>query len=352
MLSYSADHLPGLHPWLRSVLLGGGLYVALFFVVHVALAATATGIAPVDLVLLVLVCAPQVVYARRRGADIGRLRGLLIAAALVAAGALGFWSTFPAAPDATYAAWFLGAITFDLLGLALLGALEIAWSTMAALVVLSGIWAVSHGLPVAEGPVIVVRHVATLLIGTLLVVSLRRSRSAFVAFQAARMRRSTEEEAARARAAARRIAAERVLEQAGPTLEALAAGRPLSADDRRQLLVLEGALRDQIRTPLLVCGALRDSVTAARRRGVNVMLMDEAEQADAAVRVEAAAWLAERLDATGAGGFVGRLRDLGDAVRVSAVNDDHGDARSFPLSDAPAPEQRPQEAVSPYALGS
>lgn len=327
---YTVDHLPDLHPWLRSLLLAGGLYVSLFVVVHAALAFTTSGVTVADVALLVLVTAPQLVLARRVGADVGRPTAGVLAAVLVLAGALGLWTMLPTALDASYSAWFLGAITIDLLGLAVLGALGTAWAAMTALTVLCAVWATSQGMPVGDGLGLIVRHIATLVIGTLLVISLRRSRGAFAAFQALRVRRSTEEEAAKARAAARRSAVEQVLDQAGPTLQAIAQGRRFCADDRRQLLVLEGALRDQIRTPLLVRGALRESVASARHRGVNVLLMDEAEQADPAARAAAAAWLAERLDATADGGFVGRLRDLGDGVRASAVHDDLGDARSFP----------------------
>ena len=315
---------------LRSLLGGGALYLALFSVVHVVLALTTDGATPADAVCLVLVIGAQAVLAVRGRADLSVAWTAAICASLVVAAAVGLWTMRPGLLDETYSAWFLGAIAFDLLGIVLLGRLRTAWAIMAVIVVLAVVWATTHGMPAADGLGLVVRHVATLLVGTALAVSLRRSRSAFALFQALRLRRSTEEEASRARDAARRAAVEQVLGAAGPSLRAIAAGRELSADDRRQLLVLEGSLRDQIRTPRLVRGALRDSVDAARRRGINVLLMDEADAAPAAARDDAAAWLALRLDAVAEGGFVGRLRDLGDSVRATAVNDDHGEAASFP----------------------
>jgi post-segregation antitoxin (ccd killing protein) len=95
-------------------------------------------------------------------------------------------------------------------------------------------------------------------------------------------------------------------------------------------MVLEGALRDQIRTPRLSASELRGVVDTARRRGINVLLLDEAEEAGADARARATQWLSERLESTSEGRFVGRLRDLeGGGVRASAVRDDQGEAEVF-----------------------
>lgn len=316
---------------LRSLLGGGALYLALFTLVHAVLALTTDGATIEDLVCLALVVVPQAVLAVRARTDLATGWTTAICGSLAVCAVVGLWTMHPGLLSETYAAWFLGAITFDLLGIVLLGRTGAAWLTMALVCGLAVLWAVTHGMPAAVGVGLVVRHVATLLVGTALAVSLRRSRRAFAVFQALRLRRSTEEEASRARSAARRVAVEQVLDAAGPSLRAIADGRSLSEEDRRQMLVLEGSLRDQIRTPRLVRGVLRESVDAARRRGINVLLMDEAEEAQQSARDAAARWLAHSLDAVAEGGFVGRLRDLGDSVRATAVNDDRGEAESFPF---------------------
>ena len=120
-----------------------------------------------------------------------------------------------------------------------------------------------------------------------------------------------------------------VLEQAGPMLRAIAEGRTLSTSDRDELLVIEGALRDQIRTPALTRGRLKESVAAARRRGVNVLLLDEAERAAPEARRRAAVWLAAELDRSEGDRFVGRLRVLDGAVRASAVVADRSRSATF-----------------------
>lgn len=322
--------IPGTERLLRSILGGGAAYFGLFVVVHVTLALTSAGANGWDLGCLVLVLLPQWVLMRRSSLDLPRREAVLLAALIIAGTVAGLLSIAAIARPDGYDAWFLGAITFDLLGLTIVGRFGTAWATMAVVAVECAAWAVLGDRPIAMGVGLVIRHIATLAVGTALAVSLRRSNAASAAFRAVQRRRRTEEDVARARAGARRSAVEQVLEQAGPTLKAIAEGRRPSAEDRRQMIVLEGALRDQIRTPRLGGPVLRDVVDTARRRGVNVLLLDEADDAPPAARSRAVQWLAERLAATDGSRFVGRLRDLeGGGVRVSAVRDDQGDSEIF-----------------------
>ncbi|MGT2425230.1 hypothetical protein [Amnibacterium kyonggiense] len=63
---------------------------------------------------------------------------------------------------------------------------------------------------------------------------------------------------------------------------------------------------------------------------MNVLLLDEADDAGPLARQRAIHWLAERLEQTAEGGFTGRLRGLdGGGVRVSAVHGDTGEAEVF-----------------------
>jgi hypothetical protein len=316
--------------FLRSILGGGLAYFALFVVVHLVLALTSAGSNGWDAACLVLVVAPQWVLIRRRTLDLPLRLSLALGAVVCASAGLGLMSIAGIARPDGYDGWFLGAIAFDLLGLTVVGRFGTAWVTMAIVTAACCGWAVLGDRPVTVGIGLVVRHMATLAVGTALAVSLRRSNAAAVAFRAVQRRRRMEEDIARARAGARRSAVEQVLEQAGPTLRAIAEGRRTTPEDRRQMIVLEGALRDQIRTPRLNASELRGVVDDARRRGVNVLLLDEAEAASPSARLLAVQWLADRLARTAEGSFVGRLRDTEEGgVRVSAVRDEQGDAEVF-----------------------
>ncbi|WP_375388521.1 hypothetical protein [uncultured Amnibacterium sp.] len=322
--------LPPSHRLLRSLLGGGIAYLVLFLIVHATLAGTSDGENLLDLVLLAMVGVPQWWLIRRRSLRLSNRRTIATVALLVATAVVGLVSIRGVAFPDGYDAWFLGAIAFDLLGLTIVGRFGTAWLVMLLVVAACLAWAVLDGRPLSVGAGMIVRHVATLAVGTALAVGLRRSNAASEAFRAVQRRRRTEEDVARARAGARRSAVEQVLEQAGPMLRAIAEARQLTAEDRRQMLVLEGALRDQIRNPRLTGSRLRAVVDTARRRGVNVLLLDEADEAPAAARARALDWLAERLERTSDGRFVGRLRDVeGGGVRVSSVRDDDGEHAVF-----------------------
>lgn len=315
---------------LQSLIGAGTAYFVLFVVVHTVLAVTADGFRMLDVALLALVCVPLWWISGRRTLTVPNWLTVVTAVMLVAAAALGLWSIAGVSFPQGYDAWFLGAIAFDLLGLTVFGRFRAAWSTMLVLVVVCVVWAVLTGRPPLDGILLIVRHVATLAVGTALAVSLRRSSAASEAFRAVQRRRRMEEDVARARAGARRSAVEQVLEQAGPMLRAIAEGRHLTEEDRRQMLVLEGALRDQIRTPRFTRTRLRGVVDTARRRGANVLLLDEADAASESARQQAVDWLAERLEQVTEGRFVGRFRDVEDGgVRVSAVRDDQGESAVF-----------------------
>jgi hypothetical protein len=329
-VSLVEDRVPVNQRILRSLLGGGLIYFGVWVVVHATLALTSDGINAWDLVCLVLVIPPQWVLIRRRTLDLPLRTAVVLAVLALAGGIGGLLSIAGIAHPDGYDAWFLGAIAFDLLGLTVVGRFGTAWVTMALLVASCIGWAALGGRPISIGVALIVRHIATLAVGTALAVSLRRSNAASAAFRAVQRRRRTEEDVARARASARRGAVEQVLEQAGPMLRAIAEGRRMTPEDRRQMIVLEGSLRDQIRTPRLNASELRAVVDSARRRGVNVLLFDEADQAGRGPRAAATHWLAGRLEQTPEGRFIGRLRDLeGGGVRASAVRDDQGEAEVF-----------------------
>lgn len=316
---------------LQDSLLGGGLvYLGLFVVVHVMLAFANDGVHWYDLVCLIVAAAAQVALLRQQGRAVTPPSAALIGGALFLTAVLGLANLPQTFAPNGYSTWVFGAIAFDLLRLTLFGGFRAAWLTMAGIVAACMAWAVLSGLPVGVGMGLIDRHVATLAVGTALAVSLRRSQAAAAAFTVVQRRRRMEEDVARASEGARRSAVEQVLEQAGPTLRAIAEGKRFSAEDRRQMLVLEGALRDEIRTPRLAATRLRASLDTARRRGVNVLLLDEADEAAAEARARAIAWLVERLESTTEGRFVGRIRDVEEGgVRVSAVADTHGEAATF-----------------------
>lgn len=338
-------HLPGglAGRFLRSLLGGSIAYYALFVIVHAVLAFTTAGATWFDVLELVLICAPQGVLVLHRRINTGTL--IVSAVGLVLAAALGIYSLPTDGRWPGYEAWQLGAITITLFGFALMRRYLAAWLVLIAIAGIAIGWAGSTGQGWAFGAGLVDRHFGTLLVGTLFAWSLSRSRATFEVYRALERRTRALERAASARASARRSAAESVLEQAGAMLRAIAEGRSLNEPDRRELLVLEGALRDQIRTPQVAVGPLRDAIADARRRGVNVLLLDETgADVDAGTRAEAAAWLAARVASARSERFVGRLRSSDGAVSVTAVDGASSDWAAFDASGARAGSPPPSGA--------
>lgn len=311
--------LPG--PSRRVLTIAGGAYAALFIGVHLVLATAPDGLTPADLVELLLVSAPAAALAAPRTIRAPGAIGCVLA--LVTAAAIGVWTLPASALTPDYRSWSLGAVTFVALGLAFRGRQLEAWVTLVCTAGIAIGWSIHMGLGPLVGVGLVVRHFATLLAGSLLGLALARSARSAAEYEAAEGRERAVAEAARARKAARQAAARAVLDQAGPLLEQLAAGRPLSDRDRVELLVVEGALRDRIRAPALLRGHLPSRVAAARRRGMDVLLLDEAgDLLDDAARARAAAWLAERLSEAQGRRFVGRLGVRDGLPRVTAVTNE------------------------------
>jgi hypothetical protein len=140
----------------------------------------------------------------------------------------------------------------------------------------------------------------------------------------------------------RRRRLEQMDKLAAPMLRRIvASGGDLGADERRECLHLEAAIRDEIRGRLLLTDDVRAEVMAARRRGVHVTMLDDGGL-DALPEMDRLAALAELVDVVGgidadrliirtgtensdtAVSVVG-LRETGDDGTAAALGDDDGD---------------------------
>lgn len=110
-------------------------------------------------------------------------------------------------------------------------------------------------------------------------------------------------------------------ERVGPLLRRIEEGTTLTAAEAAECRALEGALRDEFRGGRLARGPLVDAAAQARRRGVDVVLVDDVpEHVIAEPTLDAVvAWMGERLHATAAGSFVGGLLPAGDERVAIAI---------------------------------
>lgn len=204
-----------------------------------------------------------------------------------------------------------------------------AWAAAVVIAGVYGVVAMRGGADVGSAGSLAVAGLF-LVIGAqvfdVLVAPVRRSR--------ATIRRELVEERlsvdrARAALAERRRLAGQVLERVGPLLETIAAAEGDTAAPgqwdglRLEARVTEAGLRDRIRAPGLVSTEAAEVVEDARRRGVEVLLLDDSAQGWSAARLEKARdMLAEAVARAEPGArIVARLNPVGGAavcgIRVS-----------------------------------
>jgi len=251
-----------------------------------------------------------------------QLRGLVVLLIATGVAALS-WIPIERDPATWGDAWYIPAMTPMLAGLAARGrsgVAALAGGLVAAVVAGGGI---VHQNDTIDLVAAAVRLCGGLSVGLLLIGGTVWIRRRTVVAQALQVEQAR---AASARAAGRRELRERsagVEALIGRTLDRLAGDEPLSDADRAECAALEGRLRDQYRAGRLAGEPLVAAAMRARRRGVDVVLLDDPDRVLAADEVEAARrWIAARLDAVDEGVFTGRILPSVYAALASAVTED------------------------------
>ncbi len=117
----------------------------------------------------------------------------------------------------------------------------------------------------------------------------------------------------------------------GPMLDRLASGEPLTPTEARECAVLEGLLRDHYRGGRLAREPLTRAVMAARRRGVDVMLLDDGPALDETELAAMVDWMRGELEQAASGRFTGRILPEGRETRASVVLGDTSRSFATPL---------------------
>jgi signal transduction histidine kinase len=321
-------------PITASVVVATGRSTGLFSLVSVAallsaqaglavLATLRTGDVVVPALALVGVTAAFFVLGPLTAGVPSRPRATVVAGIAVATAAL-CWVPVDRDPDRYGDVWFIAALAFVLIVLAMRGRPTPALATAAAIaaVTLASV-VVQHN----DGPDVVAattRMLAIVGVGAGFVWGIVRVRSRTTALRAAELRAVREESY---RAAAERELLGRTAELealSGELLDRLAGDAELDAELRRECVVLEGRLRDGYRAARLARHPLVDAAAAARGRGVDVALFDDPDgrSLDEAELDRIARWLAARLDETAGGRFTGRVLPAGRAAAASAASDE------------------------------
>jgi hypothetical protein len=172
--------------------------------------------------------------------------------------------------------WNYNASNFILFAIALRGRIGWAWIGLAIVSAITLAWSLLATGALWQGFYLLYGEVGALLAGTFFAVVLRTAMNRVRTLQAVRRQRVGEEhllvETERERAAQLGLVRQRVI----PVLTAIAGGQVTSAQ-RQEHRLLEAALRDEIRGTRLAVEPLTSAVRAARGRGIDVVLLDDAD---------------------------------------------------------------------------
>ncbi|MCS5720272.1 hypothetical protein N1027_19270 [Herbiconiux sp. CPCC 205763] len=236
--------------------------------------------------------------------------------------------------------WYLMGCALVLFALALRGRLPMALLGAAALAIITALGA-AHGLYAsADVAISLARPVAIVAIGGAFAVAIARLHSKVLALQAQSLRLVQQEAYESATRVELRDGAARLEAQLGPMLARLEElgepGASLMPTEAVECAALEGTLRDRYRGGRLAAEPLVTAATSARRRGIDVVLLDDAtgDELSSAELTAVVEWMAARLDRAQAGSVVGRILPADRDGVASVVSD--GSATLFRGRGAPA----------------
>lgn len=177
--------------------------------------------------------------------------------------------------DPHYATWPLGAMTFLLFVLALRGRRRWAWVGFAALAIVSIAGALLSNRDLVGVINDVARQSATLIIGTLFAIVLRRATQTITSLHNAQVSRAATAAASTTAARDRDEQNHRLEQDSRPALERIIAQAPFTPEDLRQFALLAENLRGGTQESGSRGTPIAAAVRAARVRGLNVNFVDE-----------------------------------------------------------------------------
>lgn len=216
-------------------------------------------------------------------------------------------------------AWYLTGAAFVLAGLAARGRPLTALAGTVLATAVGGACVVLRPHP--EAAATLVRPATTAAIASLYTLAIQRMQRSTTAVRGRELASLRERAWARTRDEELRRRSRFLDDVIGRTLDLLAAGAELDADLRGDCVALEGRLRDLYRGGRLARQPLVDAAMAARRRGVDVVFLDDAPGHHLAEdTLDAIAhWMRGHMDRVVSGRFTGRILPPGRDALASAV---------------------------------
>ena len=225
------------------------------------------------LVGLVLFAVVAVVVTRDRGDRMSLTATFIVIAVGVINTALISWQLIYLG----YTQWYFGSATVALFYVCLRGRIVLAWLGFLPLAVVLAIWGATTEIGFFGALELVARQTPILIVGTLFATGLRRTGDAIDTFTAESSERAVAEAASLATTRERENRLTVLGQLAAPLLERIAHGTAPSRADRLEYSLAEAELRDGLRARSLLLPGVIAEARAARRRGVEVVLLDDSD---------------------------------------------------------------------------
>lgn len=171
--------------------------------------------------------------------------------------------------------WPFGMSTTILVFVCVRGRTSFAWLGLVLMWITAGTWSYLTGPGFGYGVALNLGNAGPVLMGTVLAYMLRPLARSIYLLRAQSIRRIAARSSAAAAIEERDAQLRRLDVQARPLLERIASGVPLTDHERIECELLEARLRDSLRAPVLGAPEVAEAAAAARRRGVEVVLLDD-----------------------------------------------------------------------------
>jgi hypothetical protein len=172
-------------------------------------------------------------------------------------------------------AWHLGANTWLLFFLAMRGRPVLGWVGFAAMLGITALWAADVGRGPFAAVGLLQTHAGILLVGTLFRGALRRASRRINSLNARSLELAAAAASSDAEQDIRRQRVAELAEVATPLLAKIASSSQALPGERIEYLLAEATLRDSVRARSLHLPEIAAATAQARRRGVEVTLLDD-----------------------------------------------------------------------------
>lgn len=337
-----------------SALLGAGTRGAFLVYLLFALSNAAFAVATLDRVespwpvlgALVLVNAAALLLVRGHHDPFPLWWSLAVVLAVGASTALISWQVIHI-DDPGRELWHIFANTWLLFFVALRGRAEFAWLGFLGMVAIHVMWATDQGLDTVGELMRFQSDAGILIVASLFAVALRRVSRRIKALNQRSVELSASTATAQAQKETRESRLTELTELAAPLLQRVVHGPDLSWEERTELLLAEATLRDSVRAPSLHVPEIVRVTAEARRRGVEVTLLDDRGEPLPTKEAQKVlnARIAECIGNVDSGRVAVRLSPVGRRVAASMVVETTGHVRRTDLDENAEPIST--ESVTP-----